>query len=343
VKKRQNTKSVPARRARVDANGSICGLQAVQLENPWLRARILPEVGAKIYDLVWKPTGRNFLWCNQRIPPQRYAIEANFDNYWCGGWDEGFPTCDECDFAGDHYPNVGELRSVQWSVNAAEVTSTGALIRLSTFGPISPIRAEKTVIMEHRQPTLRVRYEITNLGPRTLPFIWGTHPALEPSESMILRVPAKTGIVALASDPKLGSPGQRYTWPMFETSSGRVDMSQVLGRDAMINCGHYVTDLEAGWYAVEDVKSGTGFLLKFPLDLCPQLWLWLVYGGWRGYYHIILEPWTSLPVNLAEAVRNKTNRSLAPGEKFSVEVSATIYAKPSSWKHALERLDEFGG
>ena len=114
-------------------------------------------------------------------------------------------------------------------------------------------------------------------------------------------------------------------------------MSRTRGIDAGIFCGHYCTDLAAGWYAVEDMETGEGFLLTFPLDLCPYLWLWLVYGGWRGYHHVIVEPWTSYPVHLAEAVRGGTHRKLAPGEKFAAEVRATIYTKNESCEEALRR------
>ena len=116
-------------------DSKIHGLRAIELENEWLRLSLLPEVGAKMYDLVWKPTGRNFLWHNPRIRPQPYPIEANFDNYWCGGWDEGFPTCDECDFRGEHYPNLGELRSVGWTVDSVGCVDENAVVALSAFGP----------------------------------------------------------------------------------------------------------------------------------------------------------------------------------------------------------------
>src|SRR5438034_5475889 len=323
----------------VNPAARIHGLRAVELENEWLRLTLLPEVGAKMYDLVWKPTGRNFLWHNPRILPQPYPIEANFDNYWCGGWDEGFPTCDECDFRGEHYPNLGELRSVGWTVDSVECVDKDAVVALSAFGPISPVRAVKTVTLAAGSPMVRMRYELTNLGPMPLDFIWGTHPALEPTPHMILRLPAKTGIVGLASDPSLGIPGQRYSWPILETSSGRTDMSRVQGIEARVFCGHYGTDLERGWYAVEDTQSGQGFLLRFPVDQCPYLWMWLVYGGWRGYHHVILEPWTSFPVHLAEAVKQNTHRHLHPGEKFSLELLATIYAFPETWEDALKRVE----
>jgi hypothetical protein len=66
--------------------------------------------------------------------------------------------------------------------------------------------------------------------------------------------------------------------------------------------------------------------------------MWLNYGGWRGHHHVILEPWTSVPVNLAQAYDRKTSRSLVAGEEFEVEISATVYHAPESWKGALGRL-----
>ncbi len=325
--------------ASVNSDAKIHGLRAIELENDWLRVTVLPDVGAKIYDLVWKPTGRNFLWHNPRIAPQTFPIEANFDNYWCGGWDDGFPTCDACEYKGEQYPNLGELRSVRWSVELAGLVGEEAVAKLGAFGPISAVRAKKTVIVAGRSPVIRMHYEITNLGPLPLDFIWGTHPALDPTAHMTLRIPAKTGIVGQASDSTLGTPGQRYSWPMLETAHGRVDMSRVQTIEAKTFYGHYATDLEAGWYAVEDTERGEGFLLQFPADLCRYLWMWLVYGGWRGYHHVIVEPWTSYPINLAEAVRQRTNRHLEPGENFSVQVQATVYTRPETWQDALRRIE----
>ncbi len=324
--------------ATANLKARVRDLRAVELENDWLRVTILPDVGAKIYDLVWKPTGKNFLWHNPRIAPQTYPVEGNFDNYWCGGWDDAFPTCDACEYRGEQFPNLGELRSVRWNVELARSEGGSAETRLVAYGPISPVKAEKSVLLDADSPLLRMRYEITNLGPLPLEFIWGTHPALHPDSDTILHVPARTGIVGQASHPRLGTPGERYSWPGLETPYGRTDMSRVQAAEAGIYCGHYTTDFQEGWYSVENTQTGEGFLLRFPLEVCPYLWMWLVYGGWRGYYHIILEPWTSYPVNLAEAVRNGSARRLGPGEKFTVEVRATVYTSPETWKEALARV-----
>ncbi len=83
------------------------GLPAIQLENDSLRLKVLPSVGAKIYDLFWEEKNRNILSQNFRIAPQQYAVDANFDNYWCDGWDEGFPPCDPCEYGGEQYAPLG--------------------------------------------------------------------------------------------------------------------------------------------------------------------------------------------------------------------------------------------
>ncbi|MCI0421553.1 MAG: DUF5107 domain-containing protein [Acidobacteria bacterium] len=324
----------------INADARICGMRAIEMENEWLQVTILPEVGAKIYDLLCKRTGRNFLWHNPRIAPQPYPIEGIFDNYWCGGWDDCFPTCDACELRGEHYPGLGELRSLHWEVESADSHGEDSLARLSAFGPISPVRAEKRVVLAGNAPVLRMQYEITNLGMLPLDFIWGTHPALQPTGEMSLRIPARTGIVGEASTLAFGAPGQRYHWPSLETIGQVVDISRVQGSDLGAYCGHYVTDLEEGWYAVEDRLTGEGFLLQFPLDICPYLWLWLTYGGYRGHHHVIVEPWTSYPVNLAKAISQKTSRCLRPGEKFSVEVCATVYTRPETCQEALKRVSQ---
>ena len=290
----------------------------ILLQNEFLEATILPEIGAKIFDLIHRPTGHNFLWHNPRIPPQRYAIEANFDNYWCGGWDDAFPTCEASLYRGEQYPNLGELRSVTWKVEEA----TAEFAALSAFGPISPVAAKKTVRLRER--ALEMTYEIANLGPSDIDFLWGTHPAYAITGRTILHIPARTGIVGVSSHPSFGVAGQVYPWPMLASEHGSADMSRARGASANLSAGHYATDLAAGWYAVEDAGRGQSLLFEFDLAVCPYLWMWLSYGGWRGYHLAVIEPWTSCPVTLAEAVEAGTHRQLKAGERFQTSIRLTV-------------------
>ena len=314
----------------------IYSLSAIRLENERLSVSILPEPGAKIYDLLWKPSGRQILWQNPRIRPQPFPIDSNFDNYWCGGWDEGFPTCDPCEYKGESYPNLGELRSLRWTVEKLQHNDEPPSVELSALGPITPVRSLKRVTLGGS--SVSVFYELTNIGPLPFEFIWGSHPALAVTAETVLHIPAETGIVQISSAPSVGSPGQKYDWPLLETPEGRVDMSRAQPASAGVCCGHYATNLSAGAYGVEFKSEDLGVIVRFPIEHCPYLWMWLVYGGWRGYHHAIIEPWTSYPVHLAEAVRNNTHLHLGPGQTFTAEVSLTVHSDLELWREEMRRI-----
>jgi hypothetical protein len=313
---------------------TLDGLRVLKLENEWLSLSILPEVGAKILTLFDKKRARNVFWENPRIRPQRFPIDSNFDNYWCGGWDDAFPTADPCVHQGEPYPNLGELRSLNWDVEDLSACDSSAVARLSAYGPISAIKATKTVSLLGQE--VHLDFEIESQCPLPVDYLWGTHPALAITAGTRLIIPARVGIVSQSNNPSLGSPGEHYDWPLLKHEHGVTDMSVVPDITAGISCGHYATELEDGWYAVE--KDGTGIIYEFPVETCSCLWLWLVYGGWRGYYHAILEPWTGYPVNLEQAVKDGRASHLMPGEKFAVTVRCTTYAAPETHTCALKRL-----
>jgi galactose mutarotase-like enzyme len=312
------------------------GPARVRLHNELLEVTVLPAVGAKVLDLVERATGQNFLWHNPRIAPQTYPIDANFDNYWCGGWDDGFPTCEACTHNGESYPNLGELRSLRWNVVSQQASGAETGIILNTFGPISPVRAQKTIRL--RGPSLEVEFTMDHTGFLPVDFIWGTHPAFAIQPECVIHIPAKTGIVGQSNHPLLGEPGQRYDWPNLKTDAGETNMSLIMP-PGEYSAGHYATDLSAGWYAVEYPQRQAGVLVEFPLEICPYLWLWLSYGGWRGYYVAAVEPWTSFPVTLSDAVAANTHRVLKPGERFACTIRAIPWCKPATLKTLLQERE----
>lgn len=303
----------------------LAALEQVRLQSDSLEVSILPEVGAKLFDLIDQTTGHNFLWHNPRIAPQTYPIGANFDNYWCGGWDDGFPTCEACAHNGEMYPNLGELRSLRWKIDALDSGALEPSVVLTSFGPITPVRAQKIVRLSNG--SIEIEFSVHHLGHHPIDFIWGSHPAYAIQPGCVIHIPARFGIVAQANHPRLGEPGQRYQWPLLKTLEDIVDMSRVCP-PGKLSAGHYATDLAAGWYALEYPDRQTGLLVEFPLEVCPYLWLWLSYGGWRGHYVAVIEPWTSHPVTLSEAVAAKTHRTLLPGDSFSCVVRATPWRLP---------------
>lgn len=186
-------------------------LRLLQLENDAFTVSILPEVGAKILTLLDKKGGRQILWKNPRVRPQAYPIDANFDNYWCGGWDDAYPTADACVHKGEPIPNVGELRSLSWDVEELKSDGKSATARLSAYGPISPVKATKTTTLSGDQ--LQMVFELESMGSIPFDYLWGTHPAFAVEAGTRLLLPAKTGMVAQSSHASLGTPGDYYVWP----------------------------------------------------------------------------------------------------------------------------------
>ncbi len=94
----------------------------------------------------------------EKIRPQSYPIDANFDNYWCGGWDDAYPTADACVHGGEPFPNLGELRSLRWEVEELQADETKATARLFAYGPISAIKAVKAISLAGRELQMNFRH-----------------------------------------------------------------------------------------------------------------------------------------------------------------------------------------
>lgn len=56
--------------------------------------------------------------------------------------------------------------------------------------------------------------------------------------------------------------------------------------------------------------------MVFDANLHGCVWQWRSYGGFRGWYHAILEPWTAPQPALADARGAGTALALVPGESL---------------------------
>src|SRR5260370_21324127 len=70
---------------RVSSDWSYRGLRVVTLENRFLRLTILPEAGAKIWQITYKPFDVDLLWNNPRIGPSCLPPNSRYDDVWSGG------------------------------------------------------------------------------------------------------------------------------------------------------------------------------------------------------------------------------------------------------------------
>jgi hypothetical protein len=85
--------------------------------------------------------------------------------------------------------------------------------------------------------------------------------------------------------------------------------------------------LREGWCAVTHPSRGVGLELAFDREVFSTVWLWGVFGGWRGHYVLLTEPCTSAPGSLADNVARGQAAVLEPGDVLETSVVATVLAQ----------------
>jgi galactose mutarotase-like enzyme len=316
---------------RIDSRWSYCGLRCIRLENEHMVLDVLPEVGGKIIRLIDKAADRDLLWHSPRVELHRALMGANFDDHWAGGWDDVFPTGSRCpNQTGDELPHMGELWAQRWDWHVERADENTVELVLETPTPVTPSFWRKRIALCAGDPVLRLRYRLENTGTLPFDYNWGLHPALDVTRPLRLDAPALRGEVASEwGGGKVGREGDIYDWPKL----GEIDLRQTQPPESRSYALHFLPDLREGWLAATDPAAERGFGLVFDRTVFSVAWLWLVYGGWRGYSHVIMEPWTGYPSALDEASAAGHCLTLDAGAVLETEVCGVLYHGARSISH----------
>jgi len=309
---------------RIETAWRLHGLECLRLENEHLALDVLPERGGNLFRLIDKELDRDILWKAGRVVPRVAPLKGNFDDYWAGGWDEAFPGgAPSLNRHGEQLPYMGEVWSTPASWKLLQGGPDVVELLLEVLTPITPARFERRITLRRGDPRVEVAYTIEHLGGLAFDYTWGVHPSLAITEAHRFDVPATRGLVD-ADDvvgKLLGSPGQRYDWPVLGGEDLRLARRADLGAAGL----HYLTGLREGWVAATDTTARRGFGLCFDLARFPVVWLVLGYGGFRGFHQALLEPWTGYPTRLEDAVAAGNASVLEPGEQVRTSVTAVLY------------------
>lgn len=296
------------------------GLRAISLENSLLRIVVLPESGAKIWQITYKPLAADLLWNNPGICPARLPLYSSYDDLWSGGWDELFPN-DEIAVIGDkHYPDHGELWTGEWLARPFhQPEAIGIHLRFVT--PISNVKVEKTITLRTGASRIEFQHRFTNLGDAALPFLWKLHPAMQVTTQHRLDFPPMQIRLEPAFEGTLaGARGQSH-WPYVQVGSRQVDVRGIPGPAERQLYFFYGTEMADSWCALTNTATRLACALRFDSRIFSCAWLFATYGGWRDYNVAVLEPCTGYPLNFAALHAAGRSLILRPCETLSTEVS----------------------
>jgi hypothetical protein len=295
------------------------GVPGLALEGDHLRLTLFPDAGAKILDLVHTASGSDLLWKNPRVPLRATYPGAAFDDVWCGGWDELFPTDPACEVGGNHYHDHGDLWHGPWECEVEHDDGCEATVYLRRFAVALPCLMEKWITVRRDTLEIGFRHRLTNLGTRPEPYTWSLHVAHAIGPGSRVLLPATRLGVEGAETSRFGAGCDEVSWPRH---CGE-DLQRVLGPERGLTEWLYARDLHEGSCAVVHA-NGVGLGLAFDPAVFRTVWTWGVYGGWRGHYVLLTEPSTSPPGGLAASVAAGTAALIEPGAVLETSVVATV-------------------
>jgi hypothetical protein len=310
------------------------GLTMLRLDNGILQADILPDLGAKIWRLQHQKSGEQLLWHNPNVTPGIVPLGANYDDHFCGGWDELFPNDQAGSFRGAEYPDHGELWSQPWEWAVETDDAAGTTLRLRRPGSTCATIVEKRITLRAGESKLRFAHDIHNIGTTGFDFLWKLHPALRLGPKHVLDVPAKRAVIVHPGWSRGGDEIKEFAWPIARLGDGReFDYRQVPPPGTGTRDFLYLLGLDAGWCALTDTARGVGFSLAFSRTVFNSVWVFLTNGGWRGLDCLVLEPCTAWPKDLDEAFARGQMSHLDPGATLHADVVASVYESRSGVRH----------
>jgi galactose mutarotase-like enzyme len=327
------------------------GYRALFIENDLLRIGILLDKGSDIFQFLHKPSDTDFLWRSPQglirrdhLMNTKSSSTGNFLDSYHGGWQEVLPGGGPVIYQGAELGLHGEITHLAWDYDILEDSEDLVAVKLTVNCVRTPLRVEKILRLEKGKQTLFIEETVTNLSPSPVQFMWGHHPAYGAPflrEGIKLFVPAQEAIVHTPAFSKNGllEPGSQFRWPNAEVDGMRIDFSVITGHDAGYSELIYLKELDAGWYALLDQEKQIGIGFVWPEEVFPYLWFWMVYGGASGYpwwdrtYCIALEPWSSIPNSLTEAMKAGTNLHLEGGKSLHINMSTVVITGVDTINH----------
>ncbi len=221
---------------------------------------MLPELGGRIYQLIFKPTGHNEFYQNPVIKPSPWGPE-NAGTGWLavGGMEWGLPV-----------PEHGYLWGEPWG----HITLPGPDAQSITLFDQNQnsVHLSVTLTLQPDTAAMALHFELENQGDRSIPVSFWLNAMLAPGArnrvgpDLHFFFPIRQASVHSTGDPSLPPPGGLFDWPQYQ---GR-DLSR-LGAWRQWLGFFAAPQAQNRWAAVYDVAEKEGVVRIFSPEDMPGL------------------------------------------------------------------------
>jgi galactose mutarotase-like enzyme len=273
------------------------------LESDQLKLTVLPERGAKVASLHYRPAATELLWqpaAGVTDGPVAAGIAFDADQAW--GWDEMFPAihAEEYEAEGGRLiavPDHGEVWTLPWELLQADGKSS---VTLRVTGASLPYELTRRTAVSGA--TITQDYTLRNTGETELPWMWAAHPLFVLDGGAALQVPPAWDTVRNAHDSP-AMPGYDRIYP-YPGSGPRLDALPAPGSAVALKY----------FFEHENADPGARVVLSRP-ELCldievgadprtaPWYGVWCNAGGLFGHNNVAIEPASAPMDSLSAAAR----------------------------------------
>ena len=116
---------------------------------------------------------------------------------------------------------------------------------------------------------IRSTHRLTNVGYAPVPFMWGIHPGIAIRPGAGSRSRARRERFHEGHPASGVAQGTTFPWPNLPAAGGSIDLSVARPPDPPSWELAFVDGLTAGWLAVTDPESRSGFAMSFDPDVFP--------------------------------------------------------------------------
>jgi galactose mutarotase-like enzyme len=311
-------------KARV-ASGKYKDFSSITIESASVRIELVPEIGAKLVSILYKPTGKEWLLDSGQRPLRQPEFGSTFSNWDMSGFDECFPTINPCHVEMEEkisLPCHGEVWSIPWNYEVEEDS-----VVCSVRSPQLPYRLTRRISFTSAAQ-IRLDYQVENEGNLPLPFLWVPHPQFNVDEPTSILLPPQVQEMLCVYGGHTLQNGELYEWDAISLMSPEITGD---GRKF-----YFPGKVSAGWSGLYGQESGNFLIISVPPDKVPYLGVWMDEGMFNDRATCALEPSIGYYDALDMAVANGTAQEIPPNGSFSWHLNITL--GEGDWKGIIPGL-----
>lgn len=234
--------------------------ELLALENQWLRLTLLPDLGGRVYQMIFKPTGNNELYQNPVIKPSPWGPVAQ-GNGWiaAGGIEWCYPVAEHGYAWGERWGYITEPRPPAYGITVFDKGQDK--IHLSIDVTLSPDSAAFTLDFLLQNPT-----------NQTIPLSYWSNAMAAPGPTntvgpdLVFLYPGQQIQIHSTGEPDLPGDGDILSWPVY---NGR-NLSRLGTWRRWLGFFMY-PQAQANWAGIYDLAADEGFVRIFPAETVPGL------------------------------------------------------------------------